>query len=74
MNVLSKTGYIFVFTIWSSLPHSSHTGITLFPSKPPLIFRAVNMTGKREDNSAIPFINLVKAHQLIWNYLSLGFF
>ena len=25
------------------------------------------MTGKREDNSAIPFINLVKAHQCIWN-------
>lgn len=26
------------------------------------------MTGRREDNSVIHFINLVKAHQCIWNY------
>jgi len=58
----------FFFATWSSLPHSSHTEIlirhyNIIPSKSPLIFQAVNMTGKREDNSVIPFINLVKAHQ-----------
>ncbi|KAL1130496.1 hypothetical protein AAG570_011744 [Ranatra chinensis] len=26
------------------------------------------MAGRREDNSVIPFINLVKRHQCIWNY------
>ena len=45
--------------------YSSHTEIlvhnyNIIPSKSSLIFRAVNMTGKREDNSAIPFINVVK--------------
>ena len=27
-------------------------------------FRAVNMTGRREDNSVIPFINLVKFREM----------
>ena len=78
MNLLLKTGYIYIHTFFFS-PHGHqrltrltlrylYNAITLFPGKYSLIFRAVNMTGKREDNPAIPFINLVKAHQCIWNY------
>ena len=64
MNVLLKTGYIYIYiyiyTFFSpdGHPHSSHTEILIhhyyiIPSKSSLTFRAVNMTGKREDNSAI---------------------